>query len=393
MRRRLVWGFPLLTAGLVAVLLPMSWATSSDDVVDTLFPMAFVAYAAIGSLIASRHPANPVGWLFAGLGLVSAFTETLYVYAASPGDSPPTGTVTAAAWLTTLLSGPSFVILVVLLLVFPDGTVLSRRWWGVGAAAGLLAALWSAALALGPGRLADVPTIRNPVGVERLDGIAGAARAGASTGLVLLFVAAAVSVVVRYRSSPAAARAQIKWLAAAGGFGISMVLAVVLLTLAVDTDKGFGSLLTGLLIWCALVAFPVSVAIAMLRHRLYDIDVVIKRALVYAPLTAALATAYLLLVLVLQTLLSPLAGESDLAVATSTLAVAALFRPLRARLQTAVDRRFYRGRYDAQRTLQEFSGKLRDELDLDSLAADLRGVVVQTMQPAHVTLWLRAETP
>ena len=392
-RRWLPWAIPAGTTGLVAVMLSLSAATAAPyDVADVMFALAFVAYSVVGALIAARHPENPVGWLAASLGLVSALSETLYAFASRSGEAPgqPSGVATAAAWVTTSIGGPSFVLLVVLLLVFPDGRFLSRRWRAVAVTAGLLALVWSLTLALRPGPLADVTAIQNPVGLEGFRGVTGAVERLASSGLLLLLVVAASSVVLRFRSSNAVARQQIKWLAAAAGFAMLMVLAVVVLTVVADTSRGLGDLATGLLIWAALVAFPVGIGIAVLRHRLYDIDVVIKRTLVYVPLTAALLGAYILIVLSLQPVLRPVTGDSDLAVAASTLAAAALFRPLRARFQAVVDRRFYRSRYDATRTVQDFSGRLRDELDLESLTADLRRVAHDTMAPAHVTLWLRS---
>ena len=205
----------------------------------------------------------------------------------------------------------------------------------------------------------------------------------------LLVPVAVASVVARYRSAGGEQRQQIKWLAMAGGFAIAMILGVAITGLFTNTDAGIGDLLTALLVAAAVTAFPVGAAVAILRHRLYDIDLVIKRTLVYGPLTATLAASYLGLVLVLQVLPRPLAGESDLAVAASTLAVAAPFRPLRSGIQSVVDRRFYRTRYDAACTLEGFTGRLRDELDLEAMGSDLRRVVHHTMQPAHVSLWLR----
>jgi hypothetical protein len=207
-------------------------------------------------------------------------------------------------------------------------------------------------------------------------------------GCVLAGVA---SVVVRYRAAGPGTRDQIKWLAYGAWFAVVMVVLTGLTELVADTNQGIGDAITALLICAAIVAFPVSAAVAVLRHRLYDIDIVIKRTLVYATLTAGLVLAYLGSVLLFRVLLDPVTRDSNLAVAGSTLAVAALFRPLRARIQSHVDRRFFRARYDARRTLEAFVSRLRDQLDLDTLGVDLRSVVRDTMQPAHVSIWLRED--
>jgi amino acid transporter len=189
-------------------------------------------------------------------------------------------------------------------------------------------------------------------------------------------LAAIGSIVVRFRRSRGVERQQLKWVTAAA--------ALLLLLLPVSGETlGFAALLLGFLV------IAVAVAVAMLRYRLYDIDVVINRALVYGALTATLAAAYLAVVLLLQLALGPLTEDNGLAIAGSTLGVAALFRPARARIQHAVDRRFYRRKYDAAQTVERFGARLRDEVELDSLSAELRGVVAETMQPAHVSLWVR----
>jgi len=193
---------------------------------------------------------------------------------------------------------------------------------------------------------------------------------------------AVASVVVRYRRAARVQRQQIKWLATA-----SAILALVL-----PIDVALSSVLGGAAFVASTVAvlgLPVAVGIAILRHRLYDVDVVINRALVYGALTAALAATYLGAVLLLQLLLSGVTANNGLAIAGSTLAVAALFQPARRRIQALVDRRFYRRKYDAARTLERFGAQLRDEVNLDALGDELRAVVAETMQPAHVTLWLR----
>jgi hypothetical protein len=263
-------------------------------------------------------------------------------------------------------------------LLFPTGMPPTSRWrfvgWGAVAAGGLTVV----GSAFAPGSLENFPWAQNPLGIE---GFPGKALAGISFfGCVLAALAAIASLVVRYRRSHGVERQQLKWVTAAGGLLVLSFMAGGLLTDSVSEQAGWAALVVGL----SIVA--VAVAVALLRYRLYDLDVVINRALVYAVLTAMLAGSYFGLVLLLQVVLSP---SSGLAVAGSTLAVAALFRPARSRIQRAVDRRFYRRRYDAAHTLEGFGARLRDEVDLDSLADELSAVVANTMQPAHVSLWVR----
>jgi hypothetical protein len=297
------------------------------------------------------------------------------------------GWVASWMWLVWLT-----LIAVFLPLSFPDGRLLSTRWRLVGylGATGLV--LTVAGAAVKPGPLSLNERVRNPFGVH---GVAADLAVIASwTGAVLLGTAvtlAAISLVLRFRRARGVERAQLKWFAFAGWLTLAgLALAAVMQPISASWSEPVGGVGWLTFLFGALIGIPVAIGIAILRHRLFDIDVVINRTLVYGSLTAMLAAAYLGLVLVLRLVLDPLAGQSDLAVAASTLAVAALVRPLRSRIQTVVDRRFYRSRYDASRTLEGFAGRLRDELDLETLGVDLRRVVDETMQPAHVSLWLRS---
>ena len=243
-------------------------------------------------------------------------------------------------------------------------------------------AVVSTALAPGPLKTADFPWIDNPVGVAGL-GLGTVAQLSLLVSLAGALVAVA-SLVVRYRRSRGVERLQLRWVAAAG---CVLVLSVgpgsALASAWISEGAGWAAILFGLLTMAG------AVGVALLRYRLYDIDVVVNRALVYGALTATLAGIYLGTVLLLQLALNGVTGDSGLAVAASALAVAALFRPARARIQELVDRRFYRRKYDAGLTLAAFSAHLRDEVALDTVAAELRSVVMDTMQPAHVSLWLR----
>ena len=381
---RLAWIAPLLTlASEGAFYLIADYPDSGSEGAEVFFFLTFLTYAVVGALIASRHPRNPVGWLFCAVGLYFAGSEALYAYARDPSE--PTGSV-AAAWVHTWTGEPSAVAVVLLVLLFPTGRFLSRRWRRAGLGAVAASAVWAVALAFDPGTLRPVETIENPLGVDGAGAVLDPiARLGPVVLLGVIFLAVA-GVIARFRQARARERQQLKWLALGAAYLVAALLAMIVLLLLVDTDQGAWDLITALIICSGIAALPVAAAVAILREQLYDIDIVINRALVYGTLTATLGGAYLGTVL----LIGLTVGRSGFAVAVSTLAVAALFRPARARIQATVDRRFFRRRYDASRTLDAFSARLRDQVDLGALGSDLRGVVSDTVQPTHISLWLRS---
>jgi hypothetical protein len=361
------------------------------DLIDVLFSLGFVGYAVVGAMIASRRPRNPVGWLFCAFGVLYPAVGALWSYAMygvyATDDGLPGQE--AAAWLFAWSGEAVLFLVVALLLVFPDGRFLTRRWRGVGIAAATAAVLFATAIAFDPGPLYTFEALPNPLGIDGIGGgLETLRRLGSLSGPVLL-VLAGVSLIVRFRRAEATERRRIKWLALGAASAVVLIVVFSTLELTTETDRGTAEVVTSVLALLSLLVIPAAVAVAMLRDRLYDVDVIINRTLVYGALTAALVGTYVGVVLMLQLVLEPLTEDSGLAIAVSTLAVAALVRPLRGRIQEAVDRRFYRRRYDAARTLEGFGARLRDQVELDSLSAELRGVVAETMQPAHVSLWLR----
>jgi len=350
------------------------------------FVVASLAFATIGALVAARVPENRIGPLFAAMGAILGVGNLLFQYAdLALYIAPELPGREAAAWLQNLGLPSGFGLLGVAVLLFPHGRLSSRRWRWVLVLASAGIALTAIGYAFRPGPL-DAPfaNVVNPLGIGGTFGLMDALSGfgwmfmGASVGL------AAVATGLRLRRARGVERAQLKWLAlAAAVTGVLIVAVVISWFLPVTGIERPRAVALGL----GFTVFPLTAGAAILRHRLYDVDVVINRALVYGALTATLGATYLGLVL----LVGLAVGRSGFAVAVSTLAVAALFRPARARIQAAVDRRFFRRRYDAALTLESFGARLRDELDLDALGADLRGVVRDTVQPAHVTLWLRSE--
>jgi hypothetical protein len=350
-----------------------------------------VSFSIVGAIIASRLPANPLGWLYCAAACIIAVAYlsaeyAIYALVARP-DSLPAGE--ALAWLASWTWIPSLGCIVLSLLLFPNGELPSNRWrwlaW-LSVLVTIAGAVWAA---LSPGTIVNLGSIRNPLGIE---GLPAGYKPVQTIMPALLFVAAVSTLGLRLRRTRGIEHQQIKWPAftlvvAAGGS--------VLYDTAISEAIGLRWLeWTGyVVVITALVGFPISIGIAIVRYRLYEIDHIINRTLVYGSLTATLAALYFGAIVVLQRLFVLLTGEqSTLAVVASTLLIAALFNPLRRRIQAFIDRRFYRRKYDARKTLESFSTQLRDETDLDALSDDLVGVVRETMHPAHVSLWLRPET-
>ncbi len=379
----LAWSICGVTVVLIACAVALAALNRSDVAAAAIFPLALTVSAMVGGLVASRRPENPVGWFFLGSAGCLALSEVADEYATYglPGTL-------AMAWLMSWLWVPGVALLLFFLpLYFPDGRLVSPRWrWLVRVALVFCvgAAVYSA---LSPGEIPASGGIVNPLGIEALRSVSELLGPFVFVLYFAFLFASAASLVVRFRRSGSVERQQIKWLA----FAALFIPLWFLTNAPIEAASRTLFIVIDALIVSALI--PVAAGIAILRYRLYDIDVVINRALVYGTLTATLALVYVGSVVGLQAALRALSGqESTLAVVASTLAIAALFNPLRRRVQEFVDRRFYRKKYDARKILEAFSAKLRDETDLEALNNDLVGVVRETMQPAHVSLWLRSDT-
>ncbi|MFP5352714.1 MAG: hypothetical protein ACLGIB_09145, partial [Actinomycetota bacterium] len=346
--------------------------------------------ALVGSLVVRGRPGNPVGplMLWAPSGIAFWLLCTSYANLAFKGSRPDLPLAEFVAWLTLWVSIPAFALFIHLVLRFPSGDVPSPRWRWVSrlTTIGILCSVLGYGLRRGP--IDTVRQLDNPLGTLAPGWVSELGIKSGDVLLPLVGVLSVVSLVVRFRSASIVERQQMKWFI----LTVSVFPFLFLLSQVVQfADDSEDEYLGFLLIVFALMLVPVSMGVGILKHRLYDVDIVVNRALVYATLTGILAITYLAAVVVLQGLLGPVTEESDLAVAGSTLAVAALFRPLRSRVQGFIDKRFYRRRYDAAATLSRFSTRLRDEIELRSLSHELVSVVSDTMQPAHASLWLRSQ--
>jgi hypothetical protein len=364
-----------------------------------------VSSALVGAVVASRQPRNPVGWFLVVSATCWAVNEATGRYAVyglviEPGSLP---LARLMAWPSTWMWEPALLLIGLFLpLYFPDGHLLSPRWRPV---------LWLALLfsvgfgvffgalfpgevdELSPGVGGDVPGVVNPLGIEALRLLDRVTQIDTILAVLLLVIVlcSVASLLVRFRRSSGEERQQMKWLTYAAAAYFATLLLVMSLPAASAWYRAVDSLSN-----LVLAGLPVAVGIAVLKYRLYNIDIIINRTLVYGSLTVMLALIYFGGVATTQAIFRALTGQQEqpqLAVVVSTLAIAALFMPLRHRIQSFIDRRFYRSKYNARKTLEAFSAQLRNETDLDALNSDLVGVVRETMQPAHVSLWLRDDTP
>jgi hypothetical protein len=347
-----------------------------DPVSALLGGGAVAAFSLMGALLIRRVPANPIGALLLASGAAWTVGLGLQAFGVVGGSaSPPWPGASLASALTDVWFIAPFVIaLIGVPLVFPDGRLPSRRFrlvaWVTGA--GMVMQARNGLGVLMPG-LAD------------LDAIEGVLNVVSVLALIFAFGGAGVALWVRFRRGDRVQRQQVKWLLAAVGVAVvAFPPAMVLGSSDSLLDVAFW--LVGFL---AYLALPIAIAIAILRYRLYDIDRIISRTIAYAVVTITLAVVFAGAILLFEAVLVPLTGANTVAVAASTLVVAALFQPLRRRVQALVDRRFNRSRFDAERTLAAFVAQLRDEVDLERLGADVRGVVAQPVAPATVGLWIR----
>jgi hypothetical protein len=382
-----LWGL-MLAVSTTAWVARTAWHAVPNDTSTSgtiAFTAAMIAFGTVGVLVVMHVPANPLGWMFLAIALLVGGLIGLtgqYAYQGlvqEPGSLPG---ALFAAWVYRWLWFPAVAVVFLVPMLFPTGRAPGRRWGvALNGLIGMVTVL-TIVIMFYPGPLDDgtPPLPDNPVGIGALELVPGG-DAIIGIAFFLLVASAALSMIVRFRRSRGDERQQMKW----------MTFAAVFIAAGVIVPDIVGTKDTGDVFFAISISMlPIALGIAMLKYRLYDIDRLINRTLVYAALTIVLGAAYVGLVLGGQALFSSFAGGSNLAIAASTLVVAALFLPVRSRVQAFVDRRFYRRRYDAERTLEGFGARLREQIELETLSTDLALVVHETIQPSHVSLWLRS---
>lgn len=389
-----IWGVEMLvgfsTIGLSIWNGDVQPPNSGDvPVVQNLLILGVITIATVGTLVASRQPENPIGWLMSAMGgsmILTGFAEAYAIHAlmVAPGSLPFGAQM---AWINQALVAPAFLGLWVFVFVlFPNGQLLSPRWrlvvW-----LGILSLFGVISSNLTPGPLSEFPIVDNPFGIQAYSGIVELVGNFSFYLFVVLLVVSAASLVVRYRRSEGEVRQQLKWIVGAALF---MALAFIATPVIWLTPALSNTLLWPLLFFLVQLVLPLAIGISVLRYRLWDIDILIRRTLTYSLVTVLLLLAYFVSVIVLEQLFGILTGahQNELVTVLSTLAIAALFVPVRNRIQAFIDRRFYRKKYDAQQVLNDFAKTVRDETDLEKLTGRLMQVVDETMQPKSLSVWL-----
>jgi len=387
---------PWLVLGVSVALAAASVALGISGGADLFIAFSIAAlgvvFAGTGALVASRAPGNWIGWIFCAMGLLFEFGILGEVYVAY--GSLADGFLPGRAWVGWISQwsnnafAPTMIILSFLL--FPTGRLPSARWRPVALIATGVAVVHAASAALTPGPLQDYG-IQNPAGIEAATALRMIAEVSVLILVLPLMLLSVVSLFARLRRSSGIERQQLKWFAyAAALLATDLLASNALAVLLRGTGNEVAEFIPFLTFVITLSGIPMAMGVAILKHRLYDIDIIINRTLVYGALTLSLLLVYVGCVVSLQYVLRAFTGgNSQLVIVASTLAIAALFNPLRRRIQSFIDRRFYRRKYDAVKTLEEFGAKLRDETDLESLNAEMLSVVRETMRPEHASLWLR----
>jgi hypothetical protein len=383
---RLAWVLWATTVSLVVSALVLGLANRPEvPIFDAQLMLVPPTFATLGALISSRRPGNVMGWIFLAAGILGGVQIFCGQYAnvALAPNSPALPLGALAAWFAMLAQNSFPVSILFLVLLFPGGRLPSRRWRPLAWAMGVFLAATLVVGALSPGPFPEFSSASNPFGIEGAKPSGSLLAAGELGGLACV-IATMLSLIVRFYFSRGEERLQLKWFTYAAVVGLSTPLLLSSLAPAIFQMVGAFAWTLGFL------SLPVSAGVAILKYRLYEIDLIINRTLVYAPLTAMLVALYVGGVLFLQYAFRTLTGgESQLAIVASTLLIAALFNPLRRRVQNFIDHLFYRRKYDAAKTLEAFSAKLRDETNIEALNSELLSTVRETVQPEHVSLWLR----
>lgn len=395
-RARLPWALFGLSSALTLlslVLLAVNRSQPNVHVFDFWVDVTVLAAVCpvTGAVIASRRPENRIGWIFCAIGFLAALDHFSAEYAifALLGSGPAWPGGAAMAWIRGWIWVIYHGLFVFLALLFPTGRLPSRRWRFLASLTVIVVVLGALAVALAPGPVDGLGPIQNPLGAAPLGAIGATTMVGVvETMLSGLALGGAASLMLRVRFARGEERLQLKWFAyaavvAASGGALTYIIPDTIATAWMQWASW-------IVLQIGLVGLPLSVSIAILHYRLYDIDVIINRTLVYGALSMTLLATFFGSVFALETMLRPIVRiNSGLATMVSTLAITAVFQPFRQRIQNAIDRRFYRRKYDAAATLQAFSARLRDEVDLNRLSDDLVSTIQETMQPAHCSLWLR----